>query len=488
MTGSLLVVGDALLDRDVVGGVERLAPDAPVPVLDERAVHDRPGGAALAAWLAARDGHDVTLLTALGDDDAGRDLASLLARSGVQVADLGTTSGTPEKIRLCAGARPLLRLDRGGQAGGVIGELSDAARRALFAADAVLVSDYGRGLSASPSLREALEHLADDVPIVWDPHSRGSPPVRGVRLVTPNRAEAERIGGIGADSLADVASAARAVRERWGIDAVVVTLGSEGALLLEGGGRPLVVPTGATDGDPCGAGDRFASRVAGALMGGRTLRDAVLDGIACASAFVAAGGAMALRASEGASGFDGGGARGSAAFHGGDEEPRDGRWLEDARTGARDIDAVALAERVRAAGGTVVATGGCFDLLHAGHVAMLRAARALGDCLIVCLNSDASVRRLKGDSRPLNSAADRKTVLLGLEPVDAVCVFDDDTPVHALGRLRPHVWAKAADYAGAELPEATALVAWGGQAVLLPYLENRSTTRLVQEVLRRASN
>ena len=135
---------------------------------------------------------------------------------------------------------------------------------------------------------------------------------------------------------------------------------------------------------------------------------------------------------------------------------------------------------VRATGGTVVATGGCFDLLHAGHIATLRAARDLGDCLVVCLNSDDSVHRLKGPARPLVPAQDRVRVLLALECVDAVVVFDEDTPETVLRRLRPDVWAKGGDYAGSELPEAAALRSWGGQAVVLPYVEGRSTTSLVR--------
>ncbi len=140
-----------------------------------------------------------------------------------------------------------------------------------------------------------------------------------------------------------------------------------------------------------------------------------------------------------------------------------------------------------ATGGTVVATGGCFDLLHAGHVATLRAARRLGDCLVVCLNSDASVRRLKGPSRPLVPAADRARVLEALECVDAVLVFDEDTPAEALRRIRPHLWAKGGDYAGQDVPEAAVLAEWDGQAVVLPYLQGRSTTRLVTTAGRRAT-
>jgi rfaE bifunctional protein nucleotidyltransferase chain/domain len=148
--------------------------------------------------------------------------------------------------------------------------------------------------------------------------------------------------------------------------------------------------------------------------------------------------------------------------------------------------AAALAERVRAQGGTVIATGGCFDLLHAGHVRMLETARALGDCLIVCLNSDASVRRLKGPGRPVVRQDDRAAVLAALASVDAVAIFDEDDPRAVLGELRPHVWAKGGDYAIADLPEAAVLAAWDGRAVIVPYVSGRSTTRLIDEVMTRA--
>ena len=148
------------------------------------------------------------------------------------------------------------------------------------------------------------------------------------------------------------------------------------------------------------------------------------------------------------------------------------------------VTKLALAERVRAAGGTVVATGGCFDLLHAGHVSLLNAARSLGDRLVVLLNSDRSVARLKGPDRPIQSEDDRREVLLALGCVDDVVIFDEDTPVAALERLRPQVWVKGGDYSGLDLPESAVLSRWGGQAVTVPYLSGRSTTRLIMEARR----
>lgn len=447
----LVVVGDALLDRDVEGRVERLCPDAPVPVVDEDRRASRPGGAGLAATLAARDGHETTLITALVPDPAGRELAALLQEAGVEVVDLGLGGATPEKVRILTGGRSLLRVDRGGREPGEVGPVTEAVRTALGHADAVLVADYGRGVSGRRDLRDVLAEAARDAPVVWDPHPRGAEPVPGVRLVTPNRDEAARLAPATNGGDPSPAERARTLAARWKAE-VAVTLGAGGAVLA-GAGDVLSVPApGVAGGDPCGAGDRFASRAAGELAGGASTAEAVSDAVRAASAFVAAGGAAGLSL-------------------------RDGEPVDEGPAGGEEVVA-----RVRAAGGTVVATGGCFDLLHAGHVSTLRAARALGDCLVVCLNSDASVRRLKGADRPLVPEEDRAAVLEALECVDAVVVFDEDTPEAVLEHLRPDVFAKGADYAVSELPEAGLLERWGGRAEILPYVAGRSTTRLLRQV------
>jgi len=281
--------------------------------------------------------------------------------------------------------------------------------------------------------------------------------------VTPNLAEARGFRpGPDDDATPAVARRARALAVRWQAAAVCVTCGARGAVLVHGDGPPLAVPAeAATNGDTCGAGDRFASRVAVALADGASTVDAVVAAVAAASRFVAAGGAAAVAGPRQT--------RSPAAGEDGDRYPVD------------DDDAGALAERVRSRGGTVVATGGCFDLLHPGHIRTLQAARALGDCLVVCINSDASARRLKGAGRPVVAQHDRVAVLRALACVDAVIVFDEDTPAAALERLRPDVWAKGGDYAGRELPEAAVLARWGGEVVLVPFLHGKSTTRIIQE-------
>jgi rfaE bifunctional protein nucleotidyltransferase chain/domain/rfaE bifunctional protein kinase chain/domain len=475
----LVVVGDVLLDRDVSGRVERLSPDAPVPVVDEGEIRSRPGGAGLAAVLAAADGRAVTLVTALSADAAGDELRAMLAERGVEVADLGRDGATPEKVRITTGGRPLLRLDRGGD-GGAVGEPGAAVRAAIGWGAAVLVADYGRGVAAQPRVREALAALPSDVPLVWDPHPRGAPPTAGAALCTPNLAEATALVPEPAgDALPAVAARARRLAARWAARQVCVTCGARGAVMAGSEGAPLVMPAPAVSGgDPCGAGDRFASRAAVALAAGAGVDEAVQDAVREASRFVAAGGAGAVVGAAGAhaahpvSGSASGAARGESAT--------------DAAAGVDRRDAPAFAAAVRAAGGTVVATGGCFDLLHPGHIRTLEAARALGDCLIVCLNSDASVRRLKGAGRPVVNEDDRAAVLRALRCVDAVLVFDEDTPAAALERLRPHVWAKGGDYVGRDLPEAAVLERWGGEAVVLPFVDGKSSTRLIEEASLRA--
>jgi rfaE bifunctional protein nucleotidyltransferase chain/domain len=335
----------------------------------------------------------------------------------------------------------------------------------LEGAAAVLVSDYGRGVPGAPALRRALEQLPRRVPLVWDPHPRGAAPVPGARLVTPNRAEAalfaERFGveaAAAGTGLAAVGRRAAALVLGWHSQAVAVTLGERGALLSYGEGLPVMAPAPAVPCvDPCGAGDRFAVTAALALSAGRLTSEAVQAAVAEAAEYVAAGGPASI-------------------FSGVEADNR------------RPADTVEpLLASVTTRGGTVVATGGCFDLLHAGHVATLREARRLGDCLVVCLNSDDSVRRLKGPTRPLVPAADRARLLEALECVDAVVVFEEDTPVEAIRKIRPHVWAKGGDYAGAQVPETAVLEEWGGQAVVLPYLQGRSTSELVRAAALHAS-
>jgi rfaE bifunctional protein nucleotidyltransferase chain/domain/rfaE bifunctional protein kinase chain/domain len=491
----LLIVGDSLLDRDLDGHAQRLAPDAPVPVVDLPRESTRPGGAALAATLAARDGRAVVFVTALGDDDSGRTVATLLERAGVEVVDLTTAGATGQKVRVRAAGHPLLRLDYGGNDDAVAAPAADVVAR-ITSARTILVSDYGRGVAAQPQVRAAIRAAADaGARVVWDPHPRGPRPVAGTRVVTPNLLEAQRVAGTGDDdTLPAVTATATALQETWATAGVAITLGARGALLVSGDGTPLMVPAPHVRGtpDPCGAGDRFAVSVAGAIADGAVLSEAVVRGVHAATAFVAGGGIAMLTDALGAGDRTATAGGDGDNGHAGDDDGHAGHGNGHVRDGDPAPDdhraAADLIAEVHARGGTVVATGGCFDLLHAGHVRLLTDAAALGNCLVVCVNSDTSVRRLKGPGRPVVGERDRRAVLLALAAVDAVVLFDEDTPEAVLSQLRPDVWVKGADYAVADLPEARLLAKWGGRAVVLPYLDGRSTTAMIKEAARHARN
>ncbi|MEU8927112.1 D-glycero-beta-D-manno-heptose 1-phosphate adenylyltransferase [Kitasatospora sp. NPDC048545] len=463
-TAPLVVIGDALLDRDVVGVVERLSPEAPVPVVDQVEVRSRPGGAGLAAVVAARGTRPVVLVTALATDPAGRELAQLLREHGVQVVDLGLAGPTPVKSRVRADGRSLIMLSQAtGRPAPLLRPLSARERTTVLGAAAILVSDYGRGVSEDASVRSAVEAAVSRCPVVWDPHPRGDVPVPGVRLITPNSREAAHFARHveGSGLRADIDRGLELVRT-WSAATVAVTRGADGAVLVDASGTSaLVVPCPEVPhGDSAGAGDCFAATAAGLLADGRLVSQAVTRAVAVAAGFVAAGGASSVS----------------------DPLPGEG----GIRPGA-DEDALAVVARVRAAGGTVVATGGCFDLLHTGHVALLERARRLGDCLVVCLNDDESVGRLKGPERPVVSAADRAAVLRSLASVDGVVVFPENTPEDALERIRPDIYVKGGDYRIDDVPEAALVEGWGGRTVILPYLDGRSTTNMIDRIARGTS-
>lgn len=418
------VIGDALLDRNWTGRPTALCPDSAAPVVTLHEAHARAGGAALTAAAATALGADVVLVTAIGRDAAGDDLRAGLAEAGLTVVDLGTDGPTPEKIRVRSAGATVVRLDRGCDRVVRSGPWSEAAARAICDADAVLLSDYGRGLVHRSELTTALGPR--DVPVVWDPHRSSRLPNPHVTLATPSESEADELAarldgnmGIGPDEIArQLACAWRCV--------VAVTCGSA-PIRWSDGGPATPVPVDVVEGDPCGAGDWFAAGATVSLASGSTI-----DG--------------AIRA-------------GRAAAH---------RWIEHG-------GAAAPSRRER-----VVATSGCFDVLHAGHIALLHHARGRGDRLVVLLNSDASVRRLKGPGRPVNSERDRRALLAALEVVDEVRIFDESTPCRALGQLRPDVFVKGADYEGVDIPERAVLAEWGGIVAFAPLVPNRSTTRVLQ--------
>jgi rfaE bifunctional protein nucleotidyltransferase chain/domain/rfaE bifunctional protein kinase chain/domain len=436
---AIAVVGDLIVDRDVIGHVGRVAADVPVPIVEQPTERMRPGGAGLAASLAAA-GADVAFLTAVGNADADRIAVERLRAMGVTVHAARRAAPVPQKIRVRTADHVMLRVDRGVRTSNV-GAFPTAGLEALDGRDAILVSDYGGEVART--IDHALLRPRACRPLVWDPHRIGAAPVSGA-VVTPNVDEAVAWAGttVERDAVATAATAAAALAARWRPAAQCITLGRDGALVVEGDHRSLVRAAGAGPvTDACGAGDRFAATLTLALAAGLRVIDAAEIAVEESTAFVREG---------------------------------DDGWTRTAGGWPAPDDTAGVHGRP-----TVVATSGCFDLLHAGHIRMLTSARALGDRLVVFLNDDASVRRTKGAGRPLVPVAERAELLRALTAVDEVYIFGEDTPVRALREVRPDVFVKGGDYRDIEIPEEEAVAAWGGRVVILPYEAGRSTTELI---------
>ncbi|OEV19368.1 hypothetical protein AN221_17520 [Streptomyces nanshensis] len=450
----MVVVGDVLLDRDITGTADRLSPEAPVPVVADTHSTDRPGGAGLAALLAAGEpGWHVTLVCGLGQDGPGARAGALLEEAGVDVINLATSGNTPVKTRVRAADRTLLRFDTPA-APLPLGTLPDQVHARLAEAAAVLVCDYGRGITSHEELRQALTDAATGRPLVWDPHPKGAVPVPGTTLAVPNTDEALLLSAdTGPRDLAGDAARAALLLSAWPVTQVAVTRGSLGAVLVtDPDAHPQIVPARPAAGDTCGAGDQLAVTAA-LMLGARQLPShALAQAVDAATAYVRAGGPASLT-----------------------RPPTTG-----------PLGPLELAERVRARGGRVVGAGGVFDLLHAGHLSLLEQARRLGDALIVCINADTSVRRLKGEDRPVVDEQERAALLEALDCVDGVLIFGEDTPEEVLGQLRPDIWVKGGDYAGRRIPEADLVDSWGGTVVTVPYLDGNSTTARIDRLTQRA--
>ena len=297
------VVGDLLLDVDINGTATRLSPDAPVPVVDVGGVRRRAGGAGLVATLLMRDGHDVTLVTAVSDDDGAAHLRRAL--SGMELLTGAPLAPTPTKTRVRIGSHPVVRFDEG-CAPAPTPDCTGDMRAAIDSAEVIVVADYGRGITFNEDIRDALTTAARRIPVVWDPHPSGSQPVSGVSVVTPNLAEARALAkAAGLEPVVDpgagTAQAGTRLLEHWNSRAVLVTKGEAGAVLVEATGPATDIPAPRTSvADPCGAGDRLAGSLAAYLGLGVALPEATSRAVADASAFLAEGGAASLAVDAGA--------------------------------------------------------------------------------------------------------------------------------------------------------------------------------------------
>lgn len=456
----ILVAGDVMLDRYWSGLTERVSPEAPVPIVQVGDAEDRPGGAANVAVNLASLGAQATLLGLIGSDLEGERLRELLAE--LDIADaliVRRDAPTVTKLRVLSRHQQLIRLDfENGFGDDAAVVLAEGFAAALPGHSLAVASDYAKGALGEIPLLIAAARSAG-VPIVVDPKGRDFARYRGAWALTPNRAEFEAVVGRCADEQAFVERGER-LRDELELAALLITRGEEGMTLVESGAAPLHLPARAREvADVTGAGDTvIAVFSAGVAAGLPTPEAATLANVA-AGLVVARVGAASVTPTE---------LKLAAHAH--------GRGLVDERS------LLSLVAEARRRGERVVMTNGCFDLLHAGHVRYLAEARALGDRLVVAVNDDASVRRLKGAERPLVPLADRMAVLAALADVDWVVAFSEDTPARLIEAVLPDALVKGGDYRPEDIAGAEAVLAAGGEVRVLELLEGRSTSALISRV------
>ncbi|HTV78504.1 MAG TPA: D-glycero-beta-D-manno-heptose 1-phosphate adenylyltransferase [Steroidobacteraceae bacterium] len=459
------VVGDLMLDEYVMGAVDRVSPEAPVPVVRVRDTELRLGGAANVARQVAALGAKVILAGTAGEDAAGADLLRLCAASGIDTRGVVRVAKrrTTRKLRVLGHSQQLLRLDWEDLDpcdAAVCAQLLAALGAA--APDAVILSDYAKGV-LTPEIIAAVCRRAGQAPVVVDPKSRDFTRYRGATTVTPNLRELELASGVSLDpTRADtVAAAARPLIAAAGLSSMVVTLSEHGMLVVPAAGPAIPVPASRREVfDVTGAGDTAIAVLTLSLAAGTPLAAAARLANAAAGVSVGQVGAVAVDADS-------------------------IRSELTASPEAKVLPRAELAARAaswRIAGKRIVFTNGCYDLLHAGHLSLLHGAAKLGDILVLAINSDASVRRLKGPERPLVPQAERAALLAALGCVDAVTVFDEDTPLATIEAVRPHVLVKGADYTADQVVGREIVEAGGGRVALVPLLPQKSTSALVERI------
>ena len=468
----VLCVGDVMLDHYVYGAVERVSPEAPIPVLRVEREEKTLGGAGNVVRNLHALGLEPCFVSVTGNDPAGREVSQLMARLGGIEAhvlpDRGRT--TTLKTRYIAGTQQMLRADReqaAPLAGALRADFLAMVRQVLPHQQVTVLSDYAKGVLADGVAAEVIAAArAAGHAVVVDPKGTDYRAYRGATVIKPNRRELGAAANRAVDSEAAIVAAARALIADCGFDAVLVSLSQDGMMLVESGGDMHRLGAEAREVfDVSGAGDTAVAVLAAALGAGAPLHDAAR------LANVAAGIVV--------------GKVGTAVVH---RAELIETLIDRDVLATRKVLPLALAldhaARWRRNGLTLAFTNGCFDLLHPGHVALLGQARAAADRLVVGLNSDASVARLKGPGRPVQSEQARAAVLASLASVDMVVLFEDDTPLSLIGELKPDILVKGADYRLDQVVGADIVQSYGGKVLLADLLPGHSTTATIARLAR----
>ena len=460
----ILVVGDVMLDRYWHGGTSRISPEAPVQVVKVSQNEDRPGGAANVALGLAQLGMTVTLIGIVGDDENADALEACLYNAGVNCHFVRTVSApTITKLRLMSRHQQLIRMDfeESFSAEKLQQALADVVKEQIIDKDAVIFSDYAKGtLAGVPELIRIANHA--NVPSFVDPKGKDFSIYQGATLVKPNLLEFEIIVGA-CESNDEVLTRGEALRQKYGWKALLVTRGEDGLVLFEEGQAAFSLATAAKEVfDVTGAGDTVVSVLTAVFVTSKRLTDAVEYANQAAAYVISKLGTASITSKQ----LDA---------------------IMFARTRTTNFGVLApseLLEQIQLAqmnGEKIVFTNGCFDILHPGHVTYMKQAKALGDRLIVAVNTDASVKRLKGDKRPINPLEHRMAVLEGVGAIDWVTSFDEDTPKEIIEALSPDVLVKGGDYSIETIVGADHVLSQGGEVKVLTFVDGYSTTSIIEK-------
>jgi len=458
----VLVAGDVMLDRYLFGGTERISPEAPVPVVQVRETVNRAGGAANVAANLASLGVDTTLIGVVGQDDEAAALKAILEQQNVNcrfkaVANWPTTT----KTRVQSRGQQLIRLDREEWGASGSDALTGYLKKALKSASTVVLSDYGKGALGDVSAMIDLCRNAN-TPVFVDPKGPDFDKYRGATVLTPNQSEFESVAGV-CDSEDELVERVRKMISELELGALLVTRSEKGMLLVEASDEPVFLSTRVSEVfDVTGAGDTVIAVLAGAVASGESMATAAALSNLAAGLVVRKTGVASVSRSEI-----------RAALH---QRGQGGRGL------VKEVELAAMISDAKYQNESIVMTNGCFDVLHAGHVAYLEEAKSLGDRLIVAVNDDESVRRLKGSDRPVNALQDRMAVLAGLAAVDWVVPFSEDTPARLIRMILPDVLVKGGDYRPDDIAGAKDVLKNGGEVRVLAFREGHSSSSIIDKL------
>lgn len=460
----VLIVGDLMLDRYWKGSTARISPEAPVPVVKVGGTEDRPGGAANVAINAATLGAQVTLLGLTGCDDAAQALQERLDASDVKCQFVAVDGyDTITKLRVISRNQQLLRLDFERDFGAVDkSPLQQSFTEALANSDVIVLSDYGKGCLSNPQVLIQAAR-SQGIPVIVDPKGTDFSKYHGATVITPNLAEFEAVA-MPFSNEQELEQSARSLREQLQLEALLLTRSEHGMSLFSGQNAPTHLPAKAREVyDVTGAGDTVVSTLACCVATKDELpQSCVLANIA-ASIVVGKLGTSTVTSTELA----------LALRH--EHHPDGGVMTEE--------QLVQMVREAQNRGERVVMTNGCFDILHAGHVAYLEQAAQLGDRLIVAVNTDASVRELKGSGRPINTVERRMAVLAGLASVDWVVPFSEETPQRLIGEVLPNTLVKGGDYTIEQIAGGKEVIANGGDVQVLMFKDGVSTTAIINQIV-----